>query len=232
MASSLFWLSPPPTQLSKQTVTTCPAALSVAVSAISRDFSHCEEDYFIRRRMLIGLGTFTSNALLASFAPANEVTDMYKPFVDCTDGYSYVYPSDWREFDFLGHDSAFKDRVAALQHVRVGFIPTTKNDIRDLGPMQEVIFDIVKNVYAAPTQKPTIYDIQERTIDGKNYWTFEYDLESPGFTRTAFATLAIGNGRYYTLVVGANQRRWSRLRSLLKVVADSFKILDIKPAAV
>ncbi|KAK8926394.1 hypothetical protein KSP39_PZI018999 [Platanthera zijinensis] len=27
--------------------------------------------------------------------------------------------------------------------------------------MQEVIFDIVKNVYAAPTQKPTIYDIQE-----------------------------------------------------------------------
>lgn len=34
-------------------------------------------------------------------------------------------------------------------------------------------------------------------------------------------------GRYYTLVVGANERRWSRLRDKLKVVADSFKILEI-----
>ncbi|RWW70189.1 hypothetical protein BHE74_00022144 [Ensete ventricosum] len=34
-------------------------------------------------------------------------------------------------------------------------------------------------------------------------------------------------GRYYTLVVGANERRWTRLRNKLKVVADSFKILDI-----
>lgn len=230
MASSLSWLAPPPRQLWKQSAISCPGALSFVAGAISRDFSHCEEDYLIRRTTLVGLGAFSSNLLLASFTPAKEVTDMYKPFVDFTDGYSYVYPSDWREFDFLGHDSAFKDRVAALQHVRVGFIPTTKNDIRDLGPMQEVIFDIVKNVYAAPTQKPTIYDMHERTVDGKNYWTFEYDLETPGFTRTAFATLAIGNGRYYTLVVGANQRRWSRLRNLLKVVADSFTILDIKPA--
>lgn len=44
-----------------------------------------------------------------------------------------------QDFDFLGHDSAFKDRFAALQHVRVCFIPTDKKDIRDLGPMEEVI---------------------------------------------------------------------------------------------
>ncbi|KAK8950166.1 hypothetical protein KSP40_PGU008207 [Platanthera guangdongensis] len=37
----------------------------------------------------------------------------------------------------------------------------------------------------------------QRTVVGRNYWTFEYDLESPGFTRTAFATLAIGNGTYH-----------------------------------
>ncbi|URE22364.1 GAD domain [Musa troglodytarum] len=91
----------------------------------------------------------------------------------------------------------------ALQHVRVSFIPTEKKDIRDLGSMEE------------------------RTVDGKYYWTFEYELESPSFSRTAFATIAIGNGRYYTLVVGANERRWTRLRNKLKVVADSFRILDI-----
>ncbi|URE22356.1 GAD domain [Musa troglodytarum] len=132
-----------------------------------------------------------------------------------------------RDFDYMGHDSAFKDRFAALQHVRVSFIPTEKKDIRDLGSMEEVIFNLVKNIYAAPNQIPSIYEMQERTVDGKYYWTFEYELESPSFSRTAFATIAIGNGRYYTLVVGANERRWTRLRNKLKVVADSFRILDI-----
>jgi hypothetical protein len=33
------------------------------------------------------------------------------------------------------------------------------------------------------------------SVDGKNYWTFEYDLESPNFARSAFATIAIGNGK-------------------------------------
>jgi hypothetical protein len=96
----------------------------------------------------------------------------------------------------------------------------------------------------------------QRTVDGKNYWTFEYDLEAPGYGVSAFATVAIGNGRkplkhriisntslkkreeitslsvllpgrYYTLIVTANERRWSRLRNRLKVVADSFKISDL-----
>jgi hypothetical protein len=43
------------------------------------------------------------------------------------------------EFDFRAHDSAFKDRYLQLQNVRVRFIPTKKNDIRDLGPMENVI---------------------------------------------------------------------------------------------
>lgn len=39
----------------------------------------------------------------------------------------------------MGHDSAFKDRNVQLQSVRVAFIPTQKTDIRDLGPMDEVV---------------------------------------------------------------------------------------------
>lgn len=34
-------------------------------------------------------------------------------------------------------------------------------------------------------------------------------------------------GRYYTLTVAANERRWKRVRNKLKVVADSFQVLDI-----
>lgn len=53
------------------------------------------------------------------------------------------YNSHLQDFDFLGHDSAFRDKFAALQHVRVGFIPTSKTDVHDLGPMDEVFFVVV-----------------------------------------------------------------------------------------
>nr|GMC92784.1 photosynthetic NDH subunit of lumenal location 1, chloroplastic [Ipomoea batatas] len=67
------------------------------------------------------------------------VPERFSSFVDKEDGYAYYYPSDWTDFDFRGHDSAFKDRHLQLQNVRVSFIPTEQADIHDLGPMQEVM---------------------------------------------------------------------------------------------
>lgn len=59
--------------------------------------------------------------------------------------YALCFDVSLQDFDFLGHDSAFKDRNVALQCVRVGFIPTTKTDIRDLGPMDEVGFHAISD---------------------------------------------------------------------------------------
>ncbi|OVA18272.1 Photosystem II PsbP [Macleaya cordata] len=197
------------------------------INACSREATSVEESCLKRRPILLGVGALVANLLPASSVFAKEGLENYQAFVDSEDGYSYYYPSDWRDFDFRGHDSAFKDRYLPLQNVRLSFIPTDKTDIHELGPMEEVIFNLVRHKFSAPTQRPTIFDMQERTIDGRNYYTFEYDLTSPNFSRTAFATIAIGNGRYYTLIVGANERRWRRVRNQLKVVADSFKVLDI-----
>ncbi|KAG8388739.1 hypothetical protein BUALT_Bualt02G0156600 [Buddleja alternifolia] len=180
-----------------------------------------------RRALVLGIGALTVNLFPTSPLLAEEKPANYEAFVDKIDGYSYYYPSDWREFDFRGHDSAFKDRFMQLQNVRLSFIPTDKTDIHDLGPMEEVVTNLVSNVYSAPNQVANVMDMQERNIDGRNYCTFEYTLTSPNFARSAFATIAIGNGRYYTLIVGANERRWRRYRNQLKVVADSFKVLDI-----
>ncbi|XLR00142.1 hypothetical protein S83_066340, partial [Arachis hypogaea] len=83
------------------------------------------------------------------------------------------------EFDFRAHDSAFKDRYLQFQNVRVRFIPTEKKDIRD--------------IYAAPNQRPTIYDMHEKTVDEKYYYSFEYVLTSPNYLSASFATIAIGN---------------------------------------
>ncbi|GLT31388.1 hypothetical protein SLA2020_061300 [Shorea laevis] len=193
----------------------------------SKETSFTEESNCKRRLLMLGVGVLTASLLPASSLLAQEIPKNYSAFVDIPDGYSYYYPSDWREFDYRGHDSAFKDRYLQLQSVRVRFIPTEKKDIHDLGPMEEVITNLVKHVYAAPNQVPNIIDMQEKTIEGKNYYTFEYGLTSPNYASTSFATLAIANGRYYTLIVGANERRWRRVRNTLKVVADSFRVLDI-----
>ncbi|CAA6661782.1 unnamed protein product [Spirodela intermedia] len=205
------------------------AALVAVVKGSSREAAPSANtaESIKRRSILLGAGALAHGLVLPSIVFAEEVPDRYKAFVDPIDGYSYIYPSDWRDFEFTGCDSAFKDRNVALQHVRVSFVPTEKKDVNDLGQIEEVVPSLVKTVYAAPTQTPTILDMQERNIDGKNYWTFEYVLQSPTFGRTAFATIAIGNGRYYTLVVGANERRWTRVRNQLRAVADSFRLVDI-----
>ncbi|XP_050250369.1 photosynthetic NDH subunit of lumenal location 1, chloroplastic [Quercus robur] len=188
----------------------------------SSDESHCK-----RRLLLLKVGALTASLLPASSLFAQEIPANYRAFVDSEDGYSYVYPSEWREFDFRAHDSAFKDKFMQLHNVRVRFIPTDKKDIHDMGPMEEVVYYLVKHVYAAPNQVADIINMQEKTVDGKNYYTIEFQLTSPNFSTVSFATIAIGNGRYYTMIVVANERRWRRYRDRLKVIADSFKVLDI-----
>ncbi|CAK9176507.1 unnamed protein product [Ilex paraguariensis] len=208
--------TPRPIAFCSQNIITC-----------SRETSYDEERNCKRRALLLGLGALTWGLTPPGSLLAEEIPKGYEAFVDLSDGYTYYYPSDWREFDFRGHDSAFKDRYLQLQNVRVKFLPTDKTDIHDLGPMEEVVPNLVKRVLSTPTQIANIFNMQERTTDGKNYCTFEYTLTSPNFSRAAFATIAIGNGRYYTLIVGANERRWRRVRNKLKVVADSFRVLDI-----
>ncbi|KAL2323906.1 hypothetical protein Fmac_022964 [Flemingia macrophylla] len=230
---SLSWISPclslsqklnlpHSNYLSRNTATSSTNSVFCALETAPSEESYCQ-----RRPLLLGIGALTANLQPTKLLFAQEVPDRYRAFVDYEDGYSYVYPTDWKEFDFRAHDSGFKDRYLQLQNVRVRFIPTEKKDIRDLGPMEEVIYFLVKHRYAAPNQRPTIYDMQERTIDEKHYYTFEYVLTSPNYSSASFATIAIGNGRYYTLIVGANERRWKRVRNQLKVVADSFRLLDI-----
>ncbi|PIN12492.1 hypothetical protein CDL12_14899 [Handroanthus impetiginosus] len=92
-----------------------------------------------RRALILGIGALAVNSFRASPLLAEGKPPNYEVFVNKTDGCSYYYPSDWREFDFRGHDSAFKDRYSQLQNVRLSFIPTNKTDIHDMGPMEELL---------------------------------------------------------------------------------------------
>ncbi|RVW49391.1 Photosynthetic NDH subunit of lumenal location 1, chloroplastic [Vitis vinifera] len=164
-----------------------------SISACSRETAFDEESHLERRSLLLGVGLLAANLFPASSLHAEEIPANYKAFVDLQMGIPIIT---------LG----LEDRYLQLQNVRVSFIPTDKRDIHDLGPMEEVVPNLVKNVYAAPNQIATILDMQEKVVDGK--------------------TITLSR-RFYTLNVGANERRWKRVRNKLKVVADSFKVLDI-----
>uniref|UniRef100_A0A1D1XYV8 PsbP-like protein 2, chloroplastic n=1 Tax=Anthurium amnicola TaxID=1678845 RepID=A0A1D1XYV8_9ARAE len=167
MAAVSCWAPGLPNQLlvPRSSFATRPSVAPASVVKASLGESASVQKECIKRRLILaGVGTLATSLALPSITSAEEVPEKYNAFVDYIDGYSYYYPSDWRDFDFTGCDSAFKDRNVALQHVRVSFIPTEKSDIRDLGSMEEVIPDLVKNVYAAPTQMPTIFDVQEVSV--------------------------------------------------------------------
>ncbi|XP_021739618.1 photosynthetic NDH subunit of lumenal location 1, chloroplastic-like [Chenopodium quinoa] len=233
MAASSISMSLAPSIRPKQIMSTYSTNSTISlpshcnIRSSLQDSSSLDKSCYERRSLLMATGMLAVSSIPPSSALSKETSEDYTAFVDKEDGYSYVYPSDWREFDFRAHDSAFKDRYLQLQNVRVSFIPTDKNDVHDLGPMQDVVQNLVTNILAAPNQLTFIKEIQERSVDGKNYWTFEYQLTSPNFSVTHFTTIAIANGRYYTLTVSANERRWRRVRNKLKVVADSFKVFEI-----
>ena len=59
--------------------------------------------------------------------------------------------------------------------------------------------------------------MKERTVEGKNYYTFEFVAKAPSYTRHALGTVAIGNDKFYTLTTRANEQHKSKLSTKLSM---------------
>ncbi|KAI8017153.1 hypothetical protein LOK49_LG04G01815 [Camellia lanceoleosa] len=183
------------------------------------------------RRQLIAMGTtlapwvLLSNPKYASFAA--ESKKGFLGVTDKKDGYSFVYPFGWQEVVIEGQDKVFKDVIEPLESVSVVMIPTNKQDIRDLGPPQEVAETLIKKVLAPPSQKTKLVEATEHDVDGNAYYTIEFIAKAPNYTRHALSAICIGNGRFYTVTTGANERRWEKMKDKLHTVIDSFLIFKV-----
>ncbi|KAK6929303.1 PsbP, C-terminal [Dillenia turbinata] len=158
------------------------------------------------RRQLLASGVILPWVLSvnqSSISFAAESKKGFLPVIDKKDGYSFVYPFGWEEVVIEGQDKVFKDVIEPLESVSINMIPTGKQDIRDLGSPQQ------------------------RDVDGKAYYTFEFVAQAPNYTRHALSAITIGNGKFYTLTTGANERRWEKMKDKLHTVADSFTIFNV-----
>uniref|UniRef100_A0A0E0IGW0 PsbP C-terminal domain-containing protein n=1 Tax=Oryza nivara TaxID=4536 RepID=A0A0E0IGW0_ORYNI len=177
-----------------------------------------------RRRMLLAAGAAMFLSWPNPAAYAAEAKKGFLPVTDKKDGYSFLYPFGWQEVVVQGQDKVYKDVIEPLESVSVNTIPTSKQDIRELGPPDQVAEALIRKVLAAPTQKTKLMEAKENDVDGRTYYTFEFTAQAPNFTRHALGAIAIANGKFYTLTTGANERRWEKIKDRLHTVVDSFKI--------
>uniref|UniRef100_A0A0F7CYK9 PsbP-like protein 1 n=1 Tax=Melianthus villosus TaxID=377280 RepID=A0A0F7CYK9_9ROSI len=182
------------------------------------------------RRQVLAAGVFAScvsvtNKKSVSFAA--ETKKGYLLVTDNKDGYSFLYPFGWQEVVIEGQDKVFKDVIEPLESVSVNLVPTGKQDIREVGSAQEIAETLIRKVLAPPTQKTKLIEAKEHDIDGKAYYTFEFIAQAPNYTRHALSAITIGNGKFYTLTTGANERRWEKMKDKLHTVIDSFKIVNV-----
>ncbi|XP_060172599.1 psbP-like protein 1, chloroplastic isoform X2 [Lycium barbarum] len=183
------------------------------------------------RRQFLAMGSTIAPLLLISYQTptsfAAESKKGFLPVTDKKDGYSFFYPFGWQEVVVDGQDKVFKDVIEPLESVSVNVIPTIKHDIRDFGSPQQVAETLIKKFLASPSQKTKVIEASEHDVEGKTYYTFEFTAQAPNFTRHALAAVCIGNGKFYTLTTGANERRWGKMKDRLRTVVDSFQIFNV-----
>lgn len=179
---------------------------------------------------MIAVGVIAPWVSLVNQTPASFAAESTKGFLSVTDqkdGYSFVYPFGWQEVIIEGQDKVFKDVIEPLESVSVNLIPTSKQDIRDFGSPQEVAEILIKKFLAPPTQRTKIVAASENDVDGKAYYKFEFTAQAPNYIRHALGVVTVGNGKFYTMTTGANQRRWEKMKDRLQTVIESFKISNV-----
>ncbi|KAI4348112.1 hypothetical protein L6164_008873 [Bauhinia variegata] len=179
------------------------------------------------RREVIAIGTIAPLVFLLnqnSYSFAAESKKGFLSVSDNKDGYSFLYPFGWQEVVIEGQDKVFKDVIEPLESVSVNLVPTGKQDIRDFGPPEQVAETLIKKVLAPSNQKTKLISATEHDIEGRAYYRFEFIAQAQNYTRHALSTISIGNGKFYTLTTGANERRWEKMKDRLQTVIESFKI--------
>ncbi|XVF23819.1 hypothetical protein REPUB_Repub13aG0072400 [Reevesia pubescens] len=169
----------------------------------------------------------SSAAASSSSSQFQETKKGFLLVTDNKDGYSFLYPFGWQEVVIEGQDKVFKDVIEPLESVSVNMIPTSKQDIQDFGPPEELAEILIKKVLAPPNQKTKLIGATEHDVDGKAYYIFEFVSQAPNYTRHALTAVSIGNGKFYTLTTGANERRWDKMKDRLFTVVDSFNIFNV-----
>lgn len=200
----------------------------VAVRA-SRSSSAASSDMTpTRRETLLATTAFLAASATSAAAPLpSQAKGAFEVLKDAQDGYQFVFPFGWQEVSVSGQDTVYKDVIEPLESVSVSYIPTDKQSILEYGDVKEVSYTLVRKVLTTVNQEVKLLAAEERKDEsGRLYYDFEYTASTPRYTRHALASVTIGNGKFYTLETGANERRWGKMKDKIARVQKSFTVSD------
>ncbi|KAG2482955.1 hypothetical protein HYH03_018132 [Edaphochlamys debaryana] len=163
--------------------------------------------------------------LSASPAFAARAPSGFTAVEDVADNYKFLYPFGWQEVVVKGADVVYKDVVEPLEAVSVTLTATDKADITEFGELQTVCETLATNVLTAPGTDVKLLKTNLREQEGHNYYELEYVATTPRFTRHQLAVVACSRGTFYTLTVGANEKRWGKMKEKLETTMRSFQLI-------
>eukprot|EP00877_Chromochloris_zofingiensis_P012266 jgi/Chrzof1/7293/Cz02g18040.t1_PSBPL[v5.2] len=179
------------------------------------------------RRQMLQLVTLPAlSPLLPLQALAAKAPKGFNPVQDMQDNYQFLYPFGWQEVAVGTADVVYKDVVEPLESVSVTMTTTEKKDITEYGEIQEVANTLAKDVLTAPGSEVNVVNTSKRDLKGRNYYEFEFTAKTHRFTRHTLAVVAVNDGKFYTLVTGAGEKRWNKMKDRLQTIVRSFSFIN------
>lgn len=160
-------------------------------------------------------------ALAAAKGPAG-----FNAAKDTQDSYQFIYPFGWQEVSVDGQDVVYKDIIEPLESASVSITKTDKTSVTEFGNPLEVAQQLTNEVLTPRSQQAKVLGVNKREIEGRTYYEFEFATKANTYIRHALAVVTVANGKFYTLVTGSNDNRWSKMKERLVEVVKSFQVSD------
>ena len=178
------------------------------------------------KRIAVILLLVFSLSLQVSISPASA--NGFQRYEDTTDSYRFFYPNGWVAVKVKnGADIVFHDIIEPSENVSVVISPISRDKtLADLGTPGEVGYKLGKSAIAPSNSGRTaeLVNAEAREVGAKNYYMLEYAVKLPNQERHNLASVAINRGKLYTFNASTTEKRWQKVRSLLKQVVNSFTV--------
>lgn len=178
------------------------------------------------KRIAVILLLVFSLSLQVGISPASA--SGFKRYEDTSDSYRFFYPNGWVPVKVNnGADIVFHDIIEPSENISVVISPVSRDKtLADLGTPGEVGYKLGKSAIAPPDSGRTaeLVNAEAREVGTKNYYMLEYAVKLPNQERHNLASVAISRGKLYTFNASTTEKRWNKVRSLLKQVVNSFTV--------
>lgn len=123
-----------------------------------------------------------------------------------------------------GQDRAFKDVIQPLESVSLSISPTARASLAEAGTPEEVARSLISKSAGPGTKTAFVAASERKDANGTPFYVFEFTSSARNVTRHSLTTLAVTNGKVFTLTTGCGQPRWAKMEPLLRTVVDSFAL--------